>query len=428
MFSASSSLYCLRVVNLCMSKLRPVLLNAVDTGGAANATRRIHEGLRDIGVESRMLVRQQSRDSPYIVGPRSKVGKALARIRPMADTLPLQLYEDVGPFSLDWVPDRIPSRISQMDPDLVHLNWIAGGYISISSLSDFDAPLVWRFPDMWPMTGGCHYSDGCDRYRDACGDCPKLDSKRSLDLSRVTMKRKQRALDDTDVTVVAPSNWLASCAEESALFGGCRIEVIPNGLDTDVFRPNDSKTGRNLFDLPTNSRLIGFGSVGPLSNPRKGFEPFQNAIKSLAADHDDIELVVFGASEPEDPPDFGLPTHYVGYLNDEQSLSLLYSCLDVMAVPSRYEGFGQTVTESMACGTPVVAFDATGPSDTVVHKDTGYLAEPYDPIDFANGIEWILRDEDLREQLEVNARRRAEEQYHYTTVARQYQEVYSELI
>lgn len=374
-----------------------------------------------------MFVRHRSRSDPSILGPCSKTSKALARIRPIVDAIPLRFHGDVGPFSLDWLPDRLPKRIAAMNPDVVHLNWVAGGYMSVSSLSDFDVPLLWRLPDMWPMTGGCHYSDGCNRYRDACGECPKLESERSLDLSRVTMARKRRALDAVDLTIVAPSTWLASCARDSSLFADCRIKVIPNGLDTGIFRPNNPEIGRELFDLPQNRKLILFGSVGPLSDSRKGFEPLQASLTSLAKQHDDTELVIFGTGEPEQPPDFGLPTHYIGYLDDEQSLSLLYSSADVTAVPSRYEGFGQTVTESLASGTPVVAFDATGPSDTIVHEQTGYLAEPYDPEDFARGLSWTLQDDERKDQLGRQARSRAVERYDHLRIAKKYRDLYEEI-
>jgi glycosyltransferase involved in cell wall biosynthesis len=242
------------------------------------------------------------------------------------------------------------------------------------------------------------------------------------------MKRKRRALSKADVTVVAPSTWLADCAAESSLFGDCRIEVIPNGLDTDVFRPVDSDIGREIFGLPKDTPLILFGSVGPLSDPRKGFDLLQDALAELADNDCEAELVVFGTSEPADPPDFGLPTHYTGYLNDEQSLGLLYAAVDVMAVPSRYEGFGQTVTEAMASGTPVVAFEGTGPTDTVTHRESGYLANSFDSEDFARGLSWILADSQRRERLANAARERAIDEYHYTDIAERYLDLYRDIV
>jgi glycosyltransferase involved in cell wall biosynthesis len=136
---------------------------------------------------------------------------------------------------------------------------------------------------------------------------------------------------------------------------------------------------------------------------------------------------VFGASEPTDPPDFGFPTHYVGYLHDDPSLVFLYSAADVMVVPSRYEGFGQTVSEALACATPVVAFDATGPKDIVDHRETGWLAEPYEVSGLARGIEWLLETAD-REALGTEARERAIDRYEQERVANAYLELYESVV
>jgi len=412
-----------------MTGLRPLLLNAKDTGGAANATRRIHEGLREIGIDSRMLVDRKSTRDPTINGRRSRPGKAIARLRPIVDDLPLRLYGGDPSFSLGLLPERLSERIDRLDPDVLHLNWMTGGFMDISTLAALDRPIVWRFPDMWRMTGGCHYTDGCTGYHDSCGECPKLESDRERDLSRLTMWRKKRALEDVDVTVVATTPWLADHAESSALFGDSRIEVIPNGLDTSVFHPAEDSVGRDLFNLPAEAPLVLFGSVGPLSDPRKGYDLLRDALAELETDGDrSPELVIFGTPEPEDPPDFGFPTHYAGYLNDEQSLALLYSAADVMVVPSRYEAFGQTVTEAMACGTPVVAFDGSGPADTVVHEETGYLATAHDPSDLAGGIAWTLAEDSRTNRLGESARERAVSNYHLTDIARRYRDLYQELV
>ncbi|GGN92135.1 MULTISPECIES: glycosyltransferase family 4 protein [Haloarcula] len=412
-----------------MSTVRPLLLTARDAGGAGTATRRVHDALQTVGVDSRMLVRRKSTDDPTIVGPKGRSGKVLARLRPHLDSLPLSLYDPSPEFSLSWLPDRLDCRIAALDPDLLQLNWVAGGFMDTGAIDEFDRPLVWRLPDMWPLTGGCHYADGCTRYRDGCGNCPQLDSDHAIDPSSVTLGRKKRAVERADITVVATSSWLASCARESAIFEDCPVEIIPNALDTARFKPRDQSVARDLFGLPPDTPLVLFGSVGPLSNDRKGYDLLRDAIEQVSTRSDQApELIVFGASEPVDPPDFGLPTHYTGYLDDEESLALLYAAADVMVVPSRYEGFGQTVTEAMACGTPVVAFDATGPSDTVLHEETGYLAAPYDPTDLARGIEWVLADPKRRETLGQAARNRAVEHYSLDVVGEQYRHLYSSLV
>lgn len=409
------------------SDVRPLLVNASDTGGSATATKRIHHGLRRIGVDSTMLVQNKSTDDPTIVGPESTVGRAWSLARPHVDMLPLRLYGRSDGFAINWLPEKKLERIREIDPDVVHLNWVWRGALSIRTIGRLDRPVVWRLPDMAALTGGCHYAYGCDRFEDRCGSCPQLNSDTDLDLSRLMWHRKAHHWDDLDLTIVTPSTWLAEQARRSSLFGGKRIEVIPNALDTETYRPRDPELGREFFGLPEDKRLVLFGAVDPMGDYRKGADLLQDALQSLSGELEDVELVIFGATEPADPPDFGFPTHYVGYLQDDPSLVLLYSAADVMVVPSRYEGFGQTVSESLACGTPVVAFDATGPSDIVDHKETGWLAEPYDAEGLGEGVEWVLVGSGRLVTLDERAQKRAENRYEERKIAQQYIQLYEEV-
>jgi glycosyltransferase involved in cell wall biosynthesis len=409
------------------SDIRPLLVNASDTGGSATATKRIHHGLRRIGVDSTMLVQDKSTDGPTIMGPESTVGHAWSLARPHVDMLLLRLYGQSDGFAVNWLPERKLDRIRKIDPDVVHLNWVWRGTLSIRTIGRLDCPVVWRLPDMAALTGGCHYAYGCDRFEDRCGSCPQLDSDTDFDLSRLTWHRKAHHWKDLDLTIVTPSTWLAEQARRSSVFGDKRIDVIPNALDTETYRPRDPKLGREFFDLPEDKRLVLFGAVDPMGDYRKGADLLQEALQSLSGELKDVELVVFGATEPEGPPDFGFPTQYVGYLHDDPSLVLLYSAADVMVVPSRYEGFGQTVSESLACGTPVVAFDATGPKDIVDHRETGWLAEPYDVRELAAGVEWMLNEAD-RTELSAVARGRAVERYEQRSVVRRYLDLYESVV
>jgi len=414
------------------SDLRPLLVNASDTGGSATATRRIHAGLREVGVDSRLLVQERASDDPTVVGPESTLSRAWSLARPHVDMLPLRLYRRAGGFAVNWLPERMLSTIDEIDPDVVHLNWVWRGALSIEAIGQIDRPVVWRLPDMTAFTGGCHYADGCDRFTGACGACPQLDGPlagRERDLSRLNWRRKRRAWADLDLTVVAPCEWLAEQARRSSLLGDRRVEVIPNGLDVEMYRPRDSALGRDLFDLPDDARLVLFGAVDPMGDYRKGADLLRATLAELSGDPnlDDVELVVFGASEPSDPPDWGFPTHYTGFLHDDQSLAMLYSAADVMVVPSRYEGFGQTVFEALACGTPVVAFDATGPKDQITHRETGWLAEPYDSERLAAGIEWMLNGAERRGAVGERARETVVERYDRRDVARAYLGLYREV-
>lgn len=409
--------------------MKVALLNTYDTGGAATATKRLHRGLREIGVESYVLVQQKEGDEQYVLGPENIPRSMYGKLRVFVDSIPVKLYGDVdGLFTPNWLPDDLGRQLGRVDPDIVHLNWVSNGFFRPKSLCNIDVPIVWRLPDMWPLTGGCHYSGECTRYTESCGACPRLGSDQEYDLSRWTWQRRNRAWKDLDITIVATTSWLAECANESSLFGQNRIEVIPNALDTDTFCPVDPEVGRRLFGLSKEKKTVLFGGVSPLTDSRKGFDLLEKAIEQLEETvENDIELVVFGVTETTETPEFEFDTRYVEYLHDNESLAVLYAASDVMIVPSRYEGFGQTVSESLSCGTPVVAFDGSGPSDIIDHKKNGYLATPYDPEDLACGIRWVL-NHSVERELSNNARKKAVEEYSQTHVATQYQKLYKDLI
>lgn len=411
--------------------MKPVLLNTYDWGGAGIATRRILDGLRKIGVDATMLVQHSRSDDPKVVGPESHLRRAYSVGRIATDSLPSWLYrEREGNFSFNWLPDDINRQLQKLNPDIVHLNWIGEGFFRVKSIGEMPAPVVWRLPDMWAFTGGCHYSGDCNKYKDRCGACPRLGSNRERDVSRWTWKRKAESWREKEITIVAPSTWLAEVAGESSLFSDRRIEVIPNALDTSVFQPVEATEIYDRFNLDSEKKIVLFGAQFATSDPRKGFDLVQESLIDLSERHinDDVQLVVFGGSEPNEEIGLPIPVTYVGYIQDNEDLVKLYSAADVMVVPSRYEGFGQTVSEALACATPVVAFDASGPRDIVDHQESGYLAEPYDSSDLANGIAWVLEDEARRKRLGENGRDRATNRYSDTRVAEQYRELYSDLI
>ena len=256
-----------------------------------------------------------------------------------------------------------------------------------------------------------------------------MKSEQQWDASRWIWQRKAHIYPKLDLTVVAPSHWMAECAQKSSLFRNVRIEVIPHGLDTDVYKPIEVQVARRLLNLPTDKQLILFGAgSNAVGDPRKGLSLLQAALQKLKGWGDRVELVIFGVSAPEKAIDFGFKAHYLGRFYDDLSLVLSYSAADVMIVPSLQEAFGQTASESLACGTPVVAFGATGLKDIVSHKQDGYLAEPFSAEDLAQGIAWVLDDPQQHQQLRLNARVKAEQEFTLLLQAQRYSKLFNELV
>ena len=409
-----------------------VHLNTNARGGAARAACRLHQGLRGIGLDSCMLVQFKTDDDPTVMGPATPAGRMMARLRRHLDSSLVRLYRrrQDGLFSLAMLPDRLASQVATLQVDIVHLHWVAYGFLRIESLRGFQKPLVWTLHDMWPFTGGCHYDNYCGRYRASCGLCPILGSSREGDLSRWIWRRKRRAWQGLPLTVVSPSRWLAERARDSALFQGVRTEVIPLGVDITRFKPADQRFARERLSLPQDRQLILWGSTGRLANPHKGFQFLEAGLHELAKMNSTatVELVVFGGSERANPPDLPVKVRFLGRLHDDVSLALLYAAGDVLVVPSPQDNFPQVAIEAMACGTPVVAFATTGLLDVVEHQHNGYLAEPFSPQSLAQGLAWTLEDPERRRALSHGARQKAEAEFALQVMAQRYADLYEEIL
>ncbi len=401
-------------------------------GGAARAAYRLHQGLQQIGVSSQMLVQAKTSGDSSIVAPKTQVEQGIAKARLTFDALPLKRYQhrQATTFSVQWLPENIAKRINQLNPDLVNLHWINDAFVQIESIAKLNRPIVWSLHDMWAFTGGCHYTEECDRYTQSCGSCPQLQSPKVQDLSRSVWQRKAKAWKSTNLTIVALSQWLANCARSSSLFRQSRIEVIPNGLDITRYRPIAQSFAREVLGLPQDKHLALFGAMAATSDRRKGFHLLQPALQSLAQSgwSDSLELVVFGADRPQHPPEFGMKVHYLGSFRDDLSLALLYSAADVFILPSIQENLANTIMEAMACGTPCVAFEIGGMPDLIEHQKTGYLAQPYWIDDLALGIAWTIEDRDRQHRLSGRCREKVEQEFTQARQAERYQALFEEVI
>jgi len=373
--------------------MKILIVNTSDIeGGAARAAFRLYRSLETVGVDASMLVQKKSGHDHGVAGERSIFEKGLAQMRPVLDALPLRRYKNKRPtyFSPSWLPfSGAVKRINASDADIVHLHWIARGFLRPEDIAAINKPVVWSLHDNWAFTGGCHLMWDCEKYQTHCGACPVLGSKEVHDLSYRQFEKKLKYFPRSKIKrVIGLSHWLADCAKSSRVFNGFEVRCLPNPIDTRVYSPVDQGVGRGLLRLPTQKKIITFGAIGGINDVNKGFDKLADALSLLRGD--DIELVVFGADKAQSPLDFGFPVHYLGHLHDELSLRVLYSAADVMVVPSLQENLSNAIMESLSCGTPVVAFDTGGNGDLVSHMQNGYLAHRLDAQDLARGITWVL--------------------------------------
>ncbi|BAZ42790.1 group 1 glycosyl transferase [Calothrix sp. NIES-4101] len=414
--------------------MRPLILSTFDiSGGAAKAAFRLHQGLRKIHIDSTMLVQYPESSENNIIGATNKLEKYLNQARPTLDNLPLNRYQGrgYGTFSPQWFPDFTNSKIANLSPDIINLHWICG-YIQIESIPRWNKPLVWTLHDMWTFTGGCQYSNGCDRYIKSCGACPQLHSHREKDISRWIWERKAKAWQNLDITIVTPSQWLANCTRTSSLFSRASIKVIPNGIDIQRYKPLNRTFVRECLNLPQDKQLV-LAGANSLYLPRKGSAYLHKTLKSLQTEYKHkIELIVFGSLPSEAQSrfqlDFGFPIHYFGNLKDDISLALIYAASDVFIAPYIEDNLPNTIIEALACGTPCVGFAIGGIPEIIEHQKNGFLAQYLDAEELAVGISWVLENNQRWQELSQNARQKVEREYTQEIQVKRYLQLFTEIM
>lgn len=401
-------------------------LNYFDNiGGAGRAAYRIHHALRQAGAESILLVKDTTISDWTVQRLAQKTSITYRIQRRLVDTL-LSQFSTTNPtlHSPDVFSAIDVKHINQRNVDVVHLHWFNSGMLSIADVGKINRPIVWTLHDMWAFCGAEHITYE-SRWKEGYRKDNRPAYEGGFDLNRWTWERKRKYWQHP-MQIVTPSHWLAGCVRQSALMREWPVMVIPNAIDTSLWRPAGKSLARQVLNLPPDVPLMAFGAAGGGDDPNKGFDLLKDSLAHLRGEIAGLELVVFGQSAPKSPFDRGFPVHYMGHLYDEVSLRLLYSAVDLVVIPSRVENLPNIGIEAQACCTPVVAFNTGGLPDIVEHRQTGYLAEPFDTLDLAEGIKWTLgkREEGT---LQSQARKRVVERFDSRVVAEQYLAVYKRL-
>lgn len=424
-------------------------------GGAARAAYRIHQGVRTLGVESHMFVKNKGTNDPNVHAlsefvPNNPIYNALDLCAAKFKNKIQHYHWDQYPnkdanFKSDLRGTRLHGALQSWDYDVLHLHWINLRFIHVDELRKINKPIVWTLHDSWPFCGVCHYFLDCEGYQHQCGNCPQLGSNNPNDLSHQVWQHKADVYKDLDLHIVSPSNWLADCARQSSLFRDRDIRVIPNCLDMDMFRPLSIDEIRFVAERLQNAvvsrvlreatqekglakPLILFGAMNAANDRRKGFASLLSALQLLDTQGYEAHLVVFGAEAQELPMKFrNIDVTFVGYIGDSNVLTALYNIAEVMVVPSLTENLSCAIMESMSCGTSVVAFNIGGNSDMIDHQQNGYLAKENDSKELAEGIQWCIAH-NIDNMLGKNAREKVIRNYTPEIVCEQYKRLYESLV
>lgn len=362
--------------------------------GGIIAAHRLHDGLKRAGVDSKFLVRQKVSNSKDVIEmPRlTKIEKGLGII---TSRMGLNDIHIINSF-------KIPRYECYASTDILHIQGTHSGccsYLAFPSLSRYK-PTVFTLHDMWSFTGHCSTSLDCERWKHGCGRCPYPGTHPPIrrDGTRIEWKLKQWAYRRSNLVIITPSTWLTALAKES-LLGRFPIYHIPHGIDIDTYKPLGREQCRELLGIPKAKKVLLFASVD-LNDYKKGGDLLVKALNGLPDSlRSDTLLLMLGTRGAEIAKAVRLETCDLGFITNDGLKAIAYTAADLCVVPSRAEAFGLIYLESMACGTPTVAFKIGGAIDLVRPGETGYLARPGDEKDFSRGIVELLQADAKRHHM-----------------------------
>jgi glycosyltransferase involved in cell wall biosynthesis len=401
-------------------------------GGAAVAANRLMHALNKSGQEAKMLVRDKQTDDPNVVSVNASWWKKKVNFARFA-------YErwviflnnrfsrkNLFAVSIANTGTDISRHPLVKEGDIIHLHWINQGFLSLTDirkLIELGKPVVWTMHDMWPFTGICHYAAICAQYKTECTGCPQQAKYAFENLAKRTFLKKKK-ISLSGLTFVGCSSWVACLARQSKLLKDAATIAIPNSIDTNIFNPVDKREARKRLKLPADKRLLLFVAA-KLSDNRKGVTYLVKACHQLRQKKNAVnaETLLIGKSSEELANQFPVPIIELGYISDNETMVLAYSCADLFIIPSLEDNLPNTIMEAMACGTPCVGFNTGGIPEMIDHKQNGYVAEYKNSEDLAAGIAWVLENtEKLR--LSDACVKKVNENYSEAVVANKYISLY----
>jgi len=224
-------------------------------------------------------------------------------------------------------------------------------------------------------------------------------------------EREERSVSKGSDAIVVWSDHEEKFIQEKFKINSRNIEVIPPGVDVDIFKPEDKSESRKIINISQDEKVILY--VGRLER-LKGLDTLLEAI-SLLEQRDINLLVVGGLYNLEELSrlkkicrnlDLDQNVHFIGSINRKE-LKYYYNSSDLCVLPSYYESFGLSALEASACGIPVIASKRGGLSSIVLDKKTGYLLQWRCPGPFVDKLEVLLSNRRLRDSMGAAARNHA---------------------
>jgi glycosyltransferase involved in cell wall biosynthesis len=368
-------------------------------GGAAIAAFQQVQSIRmnnDIAID--FVVAEKQLEGSVSLGPNKMQKTAHFVLRVISHLLTkLQITSNTSKHSLNLFSSQHVLNYCKKESNCIHIHWFNNDTLSIRALESLlthtSSLVVITLHDEWFFAGSEHYTE-MESQRYLSGYDDKNCNVKGFDLNRWTFNRKFRfckLFTQKNVVFTAPSTYLKKKAKNSFLLKNANVVKVPNIIDCSAFHVKNKQASRELLSLPQQKLIVLFGAIGGASY-LKGSDLLLSALERMKQVAPDIAitLLTFGGSVANQETISGYETINLGHISSKNTLANVYSSADVTIVPSRLEAFGQVAAESLACATPVIAFNNSGLTDIVQHGKSGILVEAFEIEGLATAIVKIL--------------------------------------
>lgn len=389
--------------------MKVVHINTQDSGGgAAIAAFRHCEAMKRNGIDSLLLVHRKHKFSDLVrdVKPGSFISRLAKKIISPYFNRIKRKAQPMGTFSIMYEGEALAENCIIKTADIIILHWVNSNFLSISEIEEIlklGKPTIWYMHDMWPITGGCHHSMGCDKYKTSCDECHLITNHDYDFITRKQLRHKIKHWSHyNNLVAVAPSNWLAGCIRESALLKNHNVYVVPNPIDTTVFKPLGFET-KSLFGLNPLKKTILFMNAD--NSIYKGWKYMKECLEML--DPDKYEGLVIGNMNDSITREIPINVVTTGFLSDNLSLTLAYNACDTFVMSSIAENYPNVILEALSCGKPCIGFPTGGIPDLIIDHENGFITHTYSSTELVQAIENLFADELRYKRFSTQARRSA---------------------